>query len=130
MALGAYVLVVTSDAAAENVPSDAWFGECYDNSGSKRPVPCDGSHYYEVFSVVEYELEEDYPGAVLRRVGNPICEEDLEDATGESFLLSDYSYAEVYPTPEQWADGVRQVPCVLFKTESGPLTGRRGPGSG
>lgn len=113
-----YVAIVAG-AADDNVPNTAWLGECYGNDGSFEPVSCDGPHHYEVFDIVEYEADLEYPGRFDRSVGNDVCDESFEAYTGDSImdLSSPYDYAEIYPTPEEWEDGVRLVPCALLHTE-------------
>ena len=52
---------VSVGEAARNVPADAFIGECFGNDESKVMVACDGGHYFEVFSAVEYPAEMGYP---------------------------------------------------------------------
>lgn len=107
--------------AEANVPWTASIGECYGSDESFSVVPCSGSHSFEVFTAVVYEDHVAYPGRFERSLGNLLCDEDIEEFTGVSYFAGAYSYAEIYPSEQEWADGERWVLCALF-TDSGSAT--------
>ncbi len=120
---GAYLLIGTTNVGVveANVPSSARIGECYDNNDSKLPVPCDGSHRFEVFEIVVYDYGVDYPNNLLKTLGNELCDDQFEVYTGENFYLSDFQYLEVYPSEQDWAEGDRWVACVIHRDGLGPI---------
>lgn len=125
--LAAYMVVV-GGSIADNVPRSAEVGQCYGDDGSLQPVDCDGPHHFEVFAIVEYHAWVDYPGRFRRLLGNVLCDESFELYTGKSILdlSSPYDYSEVYPSGEDWENGARLVPCVMFHDELDQLNGRVG----
>lgn len=127
VAVGFWYNATLADAAAANVPADAPVGACYGADGSKREMSCDGPHVFEVYSESFYFGDVDYPSGFARSLGNEICEEDLEFATGENFLLSDWDYALVLPLEADWEAGERRVPCIGFFGDARQITRRLGP---
>ena len=120
-ALGVAYIGTSSSRVNDNVPVDALPGQCFGNDGSKRPVDCDQTHYYEVLTLLEYPPDMDYPSRFIRATGNLLCEEDLEAVTGEGYILGSYDYHEVYPSEEEWNRGNHVTTCVLFHGEFKPI---------
>lgn len=126
LALGFWYNSSLTNAAEANVPSDAPVGTCYGADESKRQVPCEGPHVYEVYSESLYFDDAGYPSAFDRSLGNDVCEDDLEYATGENYFLTDWDFALVFPPETQWDAGDRRVPCVGFLGDGIQVTGRLG----
>lgn len=111
-------------------------------------VPCEESHVYEVFALVDYPASPDalYPGVgdVLRHLSN---DSDLNDSGGweewgfeaclphfEPYVDQKYEYSRLelaifYPTLESWEAGDREFACLLFDLYDTSMTGSmRGSG--
>ena len=118
-----YIFIETTGLAAveANVPSTASIGECYDDNGSKVPVPCDGSHRFEVFEIVVYDHGVGYPGNLSKTFGNELCDDQFEVYTGENYYLSELHYQEVFPSEQDWVEGDRWVPCAIYRENLGPI---------
>lgn len=123
---GVAYIWLTSAGVSDNVPTDAAIGECYDRTGSKQPVECDGPHHFEVFTGAFYPQAKEYPGVVGRSLGNQVCDEEFEIYTGESYWSSDLDYTEVFPSEEDWLESERFTICVLHHSELKVLDSRQG----
>lgn len=121
--IGVAFNVWSGSTATKNVPADSELLACYGRDESKQPVPCTGTHYFEVYSGVRYPADAPYPGAITRSAGLEICEEDFKLHTGVSYynLSSDLNYSLVFPSEDEWNAGDRQVLCVLQHLENQPL---------
>ncbi len=115
------------NAATNNVPAEAFIGECFGFDETKTAVACDGQHFFEVFSAVEYPADMEYPNVAEIAIGNQICTDEFTEYTGEGYYTSDYDYQEVFPSRAQWDAGERIVICVIHHYELDPI-GRTFPG--
>ncbi len=123
LAIGVAFNVWSGSTASKNVPADSELLACYGRDGSKQPVPCSSTHYFEVYSAARYPADTPYPGAIARSAGLEICEEDFALHTGTSYydLSSDLNYSLVFPSEDEWNAGDRLVLCVLHHLENQPL---------
>lgn len=88
-------------------------------AGTIRIVPCAAAHDGEAFSVFDLGGPE-FPGeAVVDRRIQRRCDRDLERYTGGRH--EDYQYW--YPDAATWADGDRDVLCVLIDPDGNRLRG-------
>ena len=87
-------------------------------------VPCTQAHEFEVFFVVDYPGGRDYPSDdALEDFEDETCEGDaFESYVGLDYPSSRY-YADAFlPTEETWAEGDREVVCILYDPDDGELT--------
>ena len=126
VAAGVGYILATGAFAGDNVPTDAWVGECYGRDGTKEPVPCSEPHYFEVFEVAIYDDATGYPNRFERNLGIDVCDDTLSELLNQNLILADYDYTAIYPTAEEWENGERFVPCAAFHIDLDPITGYLG----
>ena len=114
---------------------DLAVGDCFDdvaaglNEVEEVPVvPCEGPHANEVFALLEQPGQE-FPGEEeMGSLAGEGCYAAFEDYVGAPVETSTLTAFPIAPTAESWAQGDREVVCVL--TGSGPRTGSaRGSGA-
>lgn len=96
-------------------------------------VPCDVPHDNEVFALVEYPAGPNaaYPG---REPLTNLAEEEcrgtaFSDYVGIDWQDSRFDTSQLTPTEESWAEGDREIVCLLYDIIDGPVTGSaRGEG--
>lgn len=104
--------------------SDLEIGTCFDDVGTglnevtEVPVvPCDAPHANEVFAVLE-QPGDTFPGEEeIRGLADEGCHASFEEYVGAPFETSTLTSFPVTPTAESWAQGDRQVVCVLTSPE-------------
>jgi hypothetical protein len=109
-----------NDSSAPGIHRPLAVGDCVD--GRLAILPCDQSHLAEVFLVTTWpgEASSPYPGA--RVLGSwvdencPTAFESYVDVDRKNIL-----YRGLLPTPESWASGDRELPCVAMKSDETPL---------
>ena len=107
----------TIDAADLNV------GDCISDANSRtgdvttfKAVPCDEPHDGEVYTLIRLPGGENakVPSeAFINGKGQRGCRARLRrQATRKAFRDSQLGFKFVYPTPESWAEGDRDITCV------------------
>ena len=89
--------------------------------GTMPIVDCADPHTGEVFHVEEL-TDSSYPDDASTR-GEDICPENFDAYVGTPYLESVFYVTQLYPTPETWADGDRQIVCLIVEENGGELTG-------
>ena len=103
-------------------------GDCLDDASATGEVqtvptvPCDEPHDSEIYS--SHQLGQSaYPGEeVVVDKAEALCLPAFEQFVGEPYLESRFDFSFYYPTDESWANGDREVLCVIYDPE-GPITG-------
>lgn len=87
-------------------------------------VACDEPHDMEVFATYEVDDSvEDYPGnSDIVRAAYDECQDYFEDYVGVEFWDSEYDITTITPSPSTWADGDREVVCLIVDIDGDPLT--------
>ncbi len=125
-------------AAADLVP-----GLCIEDAGeftgrqvneitSTRSIPCRLEHQAEVYLRAELAggPNAPFPGVgELRRQAQQACRDGFEGFVGIRWTRSELEIAVLWPSPQSWPSGDRQVVCVVFRADRALLTGSaRGAG--
>lgn len=103
-------------------------GDCLDDATETGEVqtvptvPCDEPHDSEIYSA-HLLGQSAYPGeeAVIGQA-EALCLPAFEQFVGEPYLESRFDFSYYYPTEASWANGDREVLCVIYDPE-GPVTG-------
>ncbi len=106
-------------------------GECFSGAASGQvsdvnKVDCSVAHDSEVFSVVDYPSPpSDFPGsAAMEAAASARCPTDFQAYVGIDAATSSYGIGQLVPTAESWAQGDRQLVCLLHSATTGTtLTG-------
>lgn len=89
-------------------------------------VPCETPHDNEVFYLVDYPGDEtaSFPTKEeLDAFSGEQCEAAFEPYVGLAYADSSLFLAPYQPTPESWAQGDREIVCILFDGEEAQLEG-------
>ena len=103
-----------------------------DNVGSVSGVNCDEPHENEVFAVLDYPAGsgEEYPGdEELSGYAETECTAEFEAYVGLDYESSRYHLRTLTPSEDTWANGDREVVCILYDPQDDQLEGSaRGSG--
>jgi hypothetical protein len=83
-------------------------------------LPCESLHDNEVFYLVDYPGDEgaSFPTQEeLDDFSNEQCETAFEPYVGLAYVESSLLLAPFQPTVESWAEGDREIVCILFDGE-------------
>ncbi|WP_149359568.1 septum formation family protein [Lolliginicoccus suaedae] len=103
-------------------------GDCLAESSTESQVesvgvvPCAAPHGREVYALVDLP---DGPFPAEEQLIEQVeaeCYDEFEPFVGIDYLDSRYYMSYLYPTESSWADGDREVVCMLFDPE-GEMTG-------
>ena len=89
-------------------------------------VDCDAGHVYEVFGLSDYDAADDadFPGDdALSSAADDACRPSFEDYVGVSFDRSEWFGTFINPSPETWANGDREIVCVLHTEDETQVIG-------
>ena len=89
--------------------------------GTMPIVDCAEPHTGEVFYVEDLP-DGDYPSDAST-LGETLCPDNFDAYVGTPYLESSLYVTQLYPTPETWADGDRQIVCLIVEENGGELTG-------
>lgn len=99
-------------------------GDCLDgfSEGDEisrvRAVPCSADHSDEVFAAAEMSGE-DYPGDdAVADFADEACVMEFEQFVGTAWEESELDYGYLVPTESSWAEGDREVLCIIGDPES------------
>ena len=103
-------------------------GDCLNDeaaSGEISTVPivdCEEPHDSEIYAAIIMD-DDEYPGEdATIQFADDACLGEFEDFVGVSYDDSKYGFATLYPTPESWAGGDREVLCrIALPDESGNI---------
>jgi hypothetical protein len=104
-------------------------GDCFgategDEVASVQAVPCSEPHESEVFALVDYEDGDEWPGdEAITTFSDEECGAAFEEYIGMSYNESRYFITYLQPTEETWADGDREVVCLVVGPDGEPVTG-------
>lgn len=104
------------------------FGETFGSTIEKvDAVPCDQSHYYEVYAAfnLPYGGDADFPGRIaVDDEADQGCLDRFEPFVGLDYASSIYGIGAITPSAEGWAEvGDREVLCVISNFDGTPKTG-------
>jgi hypothetical protein len=93
-------------------------------------LPCDESHYGEVYAVAEIGGVEPPSDATFAAHRQQLCEGSaFEDYVGVSdYFESSIYYDVLYPNDTAWKDGGREIVCVLYEEDESTVGSLRGSG--
>jgi hypothetical protein len=106
-------------------------GECFGGAATGEvsdvnKVDCAAAHDSEVFSVFDYpNAPADFPGAdAMSTAASDRCPTDFQAYVGIDAASSQYGIGQLVPTSSSWAQGDRQVVCLIEPGTTGQtLTG-------
>lgn len=78
-------------------------------------VSCDGDHDGEVYFIEELEGG-DYPATVIEDAGK-ICVDAFPGYVGAPYETSSLDFTALYPSPDTWSVGDRDVVCIVIPVE-------------
>lgn len=85
-------------------------------------IDCDKPHDFEVFHLLKLE-EQEFPGEqIVGDLSEDGCAAAFEGYVGSNYQRSDLYISYLFPTAATWAEGDREVVCLL-RMESGQLSG-------
>ena len=119
--------------------SDLEVGDCFDDpddteegedggisydAAEVAAIPCDQPHDNEVFLLKNTELPgKDFPGEeALEAEADKVCLAAFEAYVGKKYDESIYDYGHLTPTAETWAEGDRELVCIVYHGQLEPLT--------
>ncbi len=127
-------LALMTAACSGNV-FDLEVGQCFDDPDSFDEVAnvdivdCAEPHDNEVYHVFDL-ADGDYPGlAAVEADAGDGCLAQFEPFVGRDYASSQLDVRYLYPTPETWDEGDREIVCSLFDLSGDPMTGSQ-QGSG
>lgn len=110
---------------------DLQVGDCFNTADIStvdkvEVVDCEVPHVYEVFGLSDYEGEGDaFPGEDgLSAAADEACRPAFEDYVGITYDEStDWNGTFVNPSEETWAEGDREIICVLHTRDKTEVAG-------
>lgn len=121
-------LAIVVAACSGNV-FDLEVGQCFNDPDSFDEVAnvdivdCEEPHDNEVYHLFDL-ADGDYPGTTAVE-GEAIdgCLEAFEPFIGREYATSQFEVRYLYPTPETWDDGDREIVCAVFDLSGNQVTG-------
>lgn len=110
---------------------DIRYGDCLQNLGGDSTgvvsddipvVPCTQPHIYEVFGVTNSTATSFDVGA-LTAEANTYCDSAFLNFVGIDFNSSTLGVTTLTPTDGSWADGDREITCLLKNANETAVTG-------
>jgi hypothetical protein len=108
-------------------------GDCFDIPDSAGEsvfganlVPCDEPHLYEAYALYVYpdKAQVPYPGLdAISELAESYCLEEFESFVAALWENSNLDFAYLYPQPDGWLVGDREVLCVLTRIDGEPMQG-------
>ena len=88
-------------------------------------VPCGGSHDLEVFAAIDAPVgaTNRYPEVDLSYFGDEACMLAFGPYIGTTYEASELEFIAAVPSSGAWAEGEREVRCLLFHMDGLILTG-------
>lgn len=122
----------TASAAADGEETsvfDLEVGDCFTSESTLLDtvlvVDCEQSHVYEVFDVGDVEGGDDtYPGdAEIGETASAQCQASFEEYVGTAYEDSRWYLTSIPPNEATWAEGDREVVCLLHLQDESEVTG-------
>ena len=124
----------SASANASGVQTSAFdleLGDCFSTGDISAVtevtvVDCAASHVYEVFGLTEYEAAatDSFPGDdALNSAADDACRPAFNDYVGIAYDDSDWYGTFINPSESTWADGDREIVCVLHTQDETSVTG-------
>ncbi|MFC3689090.1 septum formation family protein [Aquipuribacter hungaricus] len=90
---------------------------------SVEAVPCSGPHDNEAYHAEDLP-DGDFPGEEeVTAAADEICFDAFEPFVGLAYEDSRLGYGSLTPTSDSWADGDREILCLVADYEGEPLVG-------
>lgn len=87
-------------------------------------VPCSEAHENEVYVITNYVAADSYPGDVaLWDFADQFCVTAFDTYVGMAYEESLLDFGYFYPNRDGWADGDKEITCVLYDFNGTMLTG-------
>jgi hypothetical protein len=120
-----------STEASEVSALDLEVGQCFNTDDVSTVdqvtvVSCDATHVYEVFGLSDYEAADDadFPGDdALSSAADEACRPAFEDYVGVAYDDSEWFGTFINPSEDTWAEGDREIVCVLHTEDETEVTG-------
>ncbi len=122
------VLLVVAAACGGQSVFSLPVGTCFDDQEAEEissvpQVDCSEPHDNEVFALIDYTETDVYPGPEeISDIGTNVCIEQFEAYVGIDYLSSALEVFSIYPSEDSWADGDRELICVLYNVDLSKLT--------
>lgn len=117
------------DEGEETSVFDLEVGDCFSADtellDTVLVVDCEDTHVYEVYEVFDYDAADDaFPGdAALQEAAGTECEATFEAYVGIAYEDSQWFYTAIPPNETTWADGDREILCLLHLEDESEVTG-------
>ncbi len=113
---------------------DLTLGDCFDPTedvelgvvaSDVRILPCTEPHGYEIYFAFNIgDTDTEFPGEQqIDQIWQDRCLEEFEPFVGTPYAESRLGAGALYPTPETWSRGDREVLCYLYDFFGEPLVG-------
>jgi hypothetical protein len=124
----------SASADASGVQTSAFdleLGDCFSTGDISTVtevtvVDCAAPHVYEVFGLTEYQAAatDSFPGDdALNSAADDACRPAFDDYVGIAYDDSDWYGTFINPSESTWADGDREIVCVLHTQDETSVTG-------
>jgi hypothetical protein len=106
-------------------------GDCFSTDATDEVsdvggVPCSEPHDSEVFALVNYDADSsaEWPGDdAINTFSDEACTAEFEGFIGLPYAESRYYISYLQPTEESWANGDREVVCLVVGEDDEKITG-------
>jgi hypothetical protein len=104
-------------------------GDCLNGSATGSVtgfdgVPCDQPHLYEVYATFDM-ADGDFDDAAVDTATEDCAGDLYTDYVGLDFQSSEFDAIPLTPTAESWAQGDREIVCMLTTLDGTQLTGSK-----
>jgi hypothetical protein len=119
----------SAGAGEETSVFDLEVGDCFTSESTLLDtvlvVDCEEPHVYEVYDVGDVESTDDaYPGdAAMGETASAQCQDAFEAYVGIAYEDSQWYVTSIPPSEETWAEGDREVVCLLHLQDESEVTG-------
>lgn len=87
-----------------------------------QTVPCEQEHSFEAYYAFDVSVAEFDEDAILTEAGEQ-CIDAFNTFIGIDYFESIWDYTTLYPTEQSWANGDREVVCLVYPLDEVPTTG-------
>lgn len=105
---------------------DCFSTEATDEVSDVGGVPCSEPHDSEVFALADFDADSsaEWPGQdAIDEFSDESCTAAFEDFIGIPYAESKYYISYLQPTEESWANGDREVVCLVVGEDGEQITG-------
>lgn len=105
-------------------------GDCFSSDAevtvAELAPSCEAPHVYEVMSMTPTALGEAFPGDdALAAEADALCSADFAEIGRDA--LAGLATLHLIPTEDSWAEGDRDIACLIVSSDGAELTGSRLP---